>query len=208
MNTFSLRWLFVAVAGAAVAVTAILNANELWLSAAKFLLACLIGVAAICVVFRGRNAPFAVGFALFSGLAYWLEPSLDLDFFSEGAADLSSETALLRICLGVAFGCVGGVICRHLAADSAPRRIGLVMWLSIIVLFSAAAIAAGVVKSDRLVAEANAAQPTPGGYGPPYGGGSGMGGYGRPGGGAGYGRPGGGAGYGRPGGGYGRPSRP
>ena len=196
MNTYSLRWLFVAVASIALAVTAILNANELWLSAARFLLVVLIGVAGVSVVVRGRDAPFALGFVVLSAIAYWLEPSLDLNYFSKGVADVATATALLRVCLGIALGCIGGVVCSHLAAEPARSRLTLSMWLSVVALFVAATIAAGIVKSDRLVAEANAAK-TPtvaaAGYGPPRGGA----GYGSPTGGAGYWRSVGGAGYGR-----------
>jgi len=201
MSTFSLRWLFVAVASIAIAVTALLNANELWLSAARFLLVVLIGVAAASVVIRGRKGPFAVGFVLMSAIAYWLEPSLDLNYFSKGAADVTAVTALLRICLGITLGCVGGIACSHLAAEPPQPRLTLAMWLSVVALFAAATIAAGIVKSDRLVAAANAATTTATATG---------GGYGRPGGGGGYGGGGGGAGYGAPrgGAGYGRPGRP
>lgn len=157
MNTFSLRWLFVAVAGTALAVTAILNANTLWKASAGWVLIILIGVAAANVVSYGRDAPFAAGFAIFAALAYWIDPNFDLGTFltKETYYWLDEDEIAVR-CLAVACGCAGGFICRHLAEHASgrlPSRLSLALWLLFVAVCSAAVIGATAVAVNHTVSQ-------------------------------------------------------
>ena len=148
MNNISLRWLFVAVAAFGLAVSAILNANPLWEAAADFIRVALIGLAILYVVYRKRQAPFAIGYAVFALLLRYLPPNFDLDFYAHESRTTWQESGVVFSCLSIAFGCAGGVISSHFA-DVTARRMALTMWLAIIVLFAAVVIGVGIVEVRR-----------------------------------------------------------
>ena len=64
MGRFSLKWLFVGVVLAAIAIHAFLNASEFWHWVARYLLFLSFALSGVCALIRGKRAAFAIGFAV------------------------------------------------------------------------------------------------------------------------------------------------
>ncbi|MFO0897924.1 MAG: hypothetical protein U0836_10920 [Pirellulales bacterium] len=150
MNTFSLRWLFVAVAATALAVTAILNANQAWQFAVECVFVVAVGVAILYAVFHGRAGSFAIGFAAFTLLAMWVDPTIDMPSYFD-VDDNRSVYYLMRVFNWTALGFVGGFVGRFFG-DPVPRRLALAISLTATLLFAGAILAAATVKVKRLKA--------------------------------------------------------
>ncbi len=157
VNALSIRWLFVAVASTAIAVTAILNANELWRDATRVVLVSLIGVALVTVIAHRGRASFALGFAVFSILAHWLSASPDPGAYSaDSFADIGSVGSVLHDFVMVAWGVGGGLVSKFATERAAGRTASMLMLmvqLSLVAVCAAALIATAVVQANRLVAE-------------------------------------------------------
>jgi hypothetical protein len=67
---YSLKWLFIAVTAAAIAVAAIVYASEGWTFFSDAAIMACTTLAAMSVAFYGRKAPFSIGFAVAVLVAY------------------------------------------------------------------------------------------------------------------------------------------
>lgn len=157
MNALSIRWLLVAVASTAIAVTAILHANELWQDAARAVLVLLIGIALVSVIAHRGRAAFAVGFAIFSIVAHWMSASPDPSAYSSDYfADVGLVGSVLHNFVVVAWGVSGGLVSRFVTERAAGRSASLLMLmvqLSMVVVCAAALTTTAIVQVNRLIAE-------------------------------------------------------
>ncbi len=157
MNVLSIRWLFVAVAGTAIAVTAILHADELWKDAVRAVLVLLIGVALVSVIAHRGRAAFALGFAIFAILADWMSATPDPSAYSSDFfADAGPVGSVLHNFVVVAWGIIGGLVSRFVTERAAGRSASLLMLvvqLSMVAVCAAALITTAIVQVNRLIAE-------------------------------------------------------
>ncbi len=149
----SLRWIFIAVAVVAVAVTSILSANAWWATAVAMGTSLAVAASAAKGVLDRHNAAFCIGFAA-AALCFWfVMPEVLVGAFVRHTALVFSiggdENKIVTCWLAMVCGVAGGMIAQRVSPAPTPWRTIVLEGLFALILFAAVVASAWKMATDR-----------------------------------------------------------